>query len=276
VHPYTGKVNTLRNSKERLQVFASDYERETQIYCKQREANRAEKEKGKRTRYCDPVIQQAWEQSDSGKAFVAVLAAQGYFLARGRKRIVVVTPHQKTLNLRRHLPQTASAVFKQRMADLSDDEMPPVDDLSSLDLNRQIAEETVRKVNLREKHKAEMERLRTSYKSEARAEETRLQHKIDYHIRIIKRLRHKMDKATFWHRLFGRKKAWARQLSTRKAVIARVQKQTRERTSALITIYRHKVEQMRLRHQEELGTPLSRYLMPPGGESPGAPAPSAD
>lgn len=124
VHPVTGKVAPVKDSKDRMQEFASDYERQTKIYCQQREDNRAYKEQGKRTRYCDPVIKEAWEQSDCGRSFVTALAARGYALAQGRKRLVVVDPHGKAINPVRHLDGVKARQFQERLSDLDFDKLP--------------------------------------------------------------------------------------------------------------------------------------------------------
>jgi hypothetical protein len=73
------------------------------VYCPRREQNARGREKKEPTRAGDPVIVAAWEQSDNGKSFQAALQDQGYRLAQGNNRLVVVDRWGKAHNPARHL-----------------------------------------------------------------------------------------------------------------------------------------------------------------------------
>jgi len=126
----TGILAPLGNSKNRLSDWALDYQkRHNENYCPQREINAGKRKARKMDRtkpavhHGDPVITEAWLQSDNGKSFQAALAAHGYRLARGRKRIVVVDRYGKTHNPARRLG-IKTAVFNARIADLDLDRLP--------------------------------------------------------------------------------------------------------------------------------------------------------
>ena len=128
VHPLTGMAGDIRNSKRKLSDFAREYERaDGKIYCQQREDNHRQRAEGEPTRYADPHIVEAWQTTDCGKAFVAALAAKGYTLAQGRKRLVIIDPHGKACNPTRHLPGVRAADFKARLRDLDLGKLPDAD-----------------------------------------------------------------------------------------------------------------------------------------------------
>ena len=98
VHPITGLVAKLKNTKRKLSKFALNHEREEgKVYCPQREANHRKREAGMNAKHCDPVLLKAWEQSSDALGFMAALSQNGYQLAKGR-RIVVVDPHGNVIN----------------------------------------------------------------------------------------------------------------------------------------------------------------------------------
>jgi len=126
VNPVTGLVAKLKNTKRKLSKFALNHERkEGKVYCPEREINNANYEMGKKTKHCDPVIAQAWQQSSNGAAFVSILKAHGYQLAKGR-RIVVVDPHGNVINPVREL-SIKSKEFAVRIMDLDTENLSPVD-----------------------------------------------------------------------------------------------------------------------------------------------------
>jgi len=127
VHPVNGLVAKLRFTKRKLSDFAREYQqREGTNYCPKREENYQKRQKGEKTKYVDPVIHKAWENSTDGQSFVVSLKSEGYLLAQGRKRIVVVDRNGKTINPKRHLPGVSSKNFNDRMAGLSVDLLPSV------------------------------------------------------------------------------------------------------------------------------------------------------
>ena len=111
VHPDTHKVADLSYSKRKLQQWASEYEHEDGvIYCEERERNAERRANGERTKYQDerlpaaPSITELYRQTDSGKAFVAALAEQGYVVAHGdRGRLVIVDADGTVQNLVRQI-----------------------------------------------------------------------------------------------------------------------------------------------------------------------------
>lgn len=118
VHPVTGLAGDLKHSKRKLSEFAREHERKHgKLYCPQREENHAKRQRREPARYGDPVIRQAWERSDDGRSFVAALRAEGYHLAQGRRRLVVVDRYGQTHNPVRHLQRVRAAEFQQRLKD---------------------------------------------------------------------------------------------------------------------------------------------------------------
>lgn len=125
VHPVTGMAAKTSHSKRKLSDFAREWERkEGKVYCMQREENYEKRQKGQNTKYADPAYQKAWDQSENGEEFTAALVAKGYEVARGRKRLVVVDPHGKTINPLRHLEGVRAKEFHERMSDLEFSKLP--------------------------------------------------------------------------------------------------------------------------------------------------------
>lgn len=128
VHPLTGLVANLKNTKRKLSKFALNYERkEGKVYCPQRERNHARREAGEKVKYCDPVIEAAWRESIDGRGFMNTLKVSGYQLAQGR-RILVVDPHGNIINPARDLGIKVKD-FKAQMKDLDLREIPSVESL---------------------------------------------------------------------------------------------------------------------------------------------------
>ena len=74
VHPLTGMAAQLRHSKRKLSDFARNYEKQRgNVYCKAREENYQQRQKGANTRYNDPVIAEAWKGSRDAQGFQAFL-----------------------------------------------------------------------------------------------------------------------------------------------------------------------------------------------------------
>jgi len=125
VHPISGKAGDVRNSKRKFSDFALAYEEANgKIYCEQRQENFQKRREGKSTRYRDPHIVAAWQSTNNGTDFVAALAAHGYRLAQGRKRLVVIDPHGKALNPVRNLVDVKAYQFLARLRDLDFDRLP--------------------------------------------------------------------------------------------------------------------------------------------------------
>lgn len=245
VHQQTGMAADTRNSKRKLQAFASDYERETKIYCHQREQNREKREKGEPSSYADRVIVEAWEQSDCGKSFASALAAKGYRLARGCKRLVVVDPHGKVINPLRHLPGVKTRAFKQRLSDLDFDRLPDaslakkqvkqanqsdyesrwrhrqaLSDMLNALQDRQITERSAVFSKHHRRISREQENLATYYQ-------------IGNQEREVLALERKVRRAGFWQRLVGLKARWGRKLDRLKLSLSDACDRFDERIQAL-------------------------------------------
>jgi len=126
IHPVTGKVASSSNNFRKLSELAHQYSVKHGLdYSPQRTANREARAKGQKgVKYVDPVIQQAWKGSTSGVQFKSTLEDQGYKLAAGRKRIVVVDPYGKTVNPLRHLPGVKARQFNDRLVDIDVEKLP--------------------------------------------------------------------------------------------------------------------------------------------------------
>lgn len=130
IDPETGRANNLSRSKRKLQAWALAYEQQQgKVRCKQREENARKLERGEKPRYDDPVIRGAWDRSDTGKAFQAALAARGYTLAQGHRRIVVVDREGKAINPARALHGVRAAQIKARLSDLDTSALPRAEDV---------------------------------------------------------------------------------------------------------------------------------------------------
>lgn len=151
VHAETGKMATLSRSKRKLSAWALDYEkRQGKIRCEQRAENARALAHGDKPRDKDSVIRRAWERSDSGKGFQQALAAEGYVLAQGNKRVVVVTPQGKAINPTRVLPGVKAADVTARLAGLDGPALPRVEDVRGWQKN---AEKQAAARKEREEHK---------------------------------------------------------------------------------------------------------------------------
>ncbi|NCA83697.1 MAG: hypothetical protein EOM72_13325, partial [Opitutae bacterium] len=145
VNPETGVMNRLSRSNRKLSAWALDYEKtQGRVRCAQRiESNRA-LARGQKPRHSDQVIRDAWSGSDSGRAFQSALAEQGYILARGNTRIVVVDPAGKAINPTRQLRGVKAAEVKARLQDLDTKALPSVEDAQARQYDRVQETERVR------------------------------------------------------------------------------------------------------------------------------------
>lgn len=130
IHPLEGKVASDSNDFHKLSAFARSYAKEHNLnYSPQREINHAKREKGEFVKYHDPKIMAAWEQSDSGKSFAKALEANGYHLAQGRKRFVIIDPYGKVFNPTKLLNVKAKEI-KERLSDLELSALPEATELA--------------------------------------------------------------------------------------------------------------------------------------------------
>jgi len=125
VHPINGMAAKISHSKRKLSTWARNYEQEHgKIYCMKREENHQKRQLGQNTKYVDPVINKAWHKSHDATEFQALLNENGYQLAQGRRRLVVVDAHGKTVNPARHIEGVRAKEFHERMASLNQKDLP--------------------------------------------------------------------------------------------------------------------------------------------------------
>lgn len=126
VHPDTGKITSIRQDQRQLAAWASEYEQtDGKIYCEEREKNARRREISQLTKYQDEKVKDAvnvlnlYQQSDSGTAFAAALAGDGYVLAKGDKgRLVLVDREGKVQNLVRQLDGVKRTEVNQKLVDV--------------------------------------------------------------------------------------------------------------------------------------------------------------
>lgn len=121
VHPQTGMVAALKRTKLKSSEFALAYEEKHGIHCHQRVENWEKRRQGQFTTYREQQlsdrerITELYRQSDSGKAWVAALRAEGYELAEGRK-IMIVTPDGKQHDLSRQVDGARARDIRAKLA----------------------------------------------------------------------------------------------------------------------------------------------------------------
>ena len=215
VHPISGLAGDVRNSKRKLSDFALQYERENgKIYCQQREANNRQREAGEPTRYVDPHLAGAWEKATCGAEFVAALNAEGYSLAQGRNRLVVIDPHGKAHNPTRHLKGVRAKDIYNRLSDLDLTKLPnaaAVQTKVQFQNASQGQEAAIQRQpnlqveKLRDKHRQEEEALRLQQSRRMKAAKSRLVAFYDLPKRkaALTELRERVQHAPWWKRLLG-------------------------------------------------------------------------
>lgn len=120
IHPVTGLVASDSFTHRRLSDFALAYEKKHGLeLCPQRKENKTKRKKGEMTRYRDPSIQAAWDQSIDGPELKQELGKRGYILAQGRKRIVVVDNRGKEINPVRHIKDIKTRDLVRRLGILA-------------------------------------------------------------------------------------------------------------------------------------------------------------
>ncbi|MGJ8678501.1 MAG: relaxase/mobilization nuclease domain-containing protein [Akkermansiaceae bacterium] len=130
IHPLTGIAANMYRSKRKLQDWAREFQqKEKTMYCPQREKNYQKRLNGRNTKYVDPVIKEAWQNSQDAKGFVQRLEEHHYQLAQGRKRLVVVDAYGKTVNPVRHLEGVKAKGFHERMAGLDTRTLPTPEEI---------------------------------------------------------------------------------------------------------------------------------------------------
>ena len=131
VHPITGRAANDSHTWKKFSAFAHQLEMEGgKVYCPQREENQQMRQQNQSTKYCDPVINNAWDASTTGLEFKRSLEEEGYQLAKGRKRLVVVDLHGKILNPVRHLKGVKTKDFNEKLSDLDHTRLSDADQLA--------------------------------------------------------------------------------------------------------------------------------------------------
>ena len=273
VHPETGLVQDIKYDKRKFSAWALKYEqRNGKIYCPQRAENNERrkeemskpKEKRQDVRYKDPVIQTAWERSDSGKAFSAALNESGYHLANGNKRLVVVDRWGKAQNPVRQLEGVKTKDFNARMADLDRTTLPQAAELQA-SIRKQMAadyrasrshdqwagnarhelyaRQTDEKLVLGrqqsdERHQKEVE-LKQFYKTDAKLAE-------------IKDLEGKLKESpTLLSRLTGRRKQLEEEVKVKRKEMENIQQRMKEQRDKLKKEHDRKEAEFKERHQKQ-------------------------
>jgi hypothetical protein len=216
VHPLTGLAARTGNSKLKLSDFARKYEAEHgKIYCQQRQDNHRQRQEGKRTMYRDPIIAAAWAQADNGRGFAAALAAHGYRLAQGRKRLVVLDPYGHAHNPVRHIEGIRTKDLDQKIGDLDRAALPEASAAAKVivEQNRQRYEASLRhdeqaardRRRLEERHRTA--RAELTYSLDARLARERVDHEQHHGLReqaqAIDQLRRRTQNPKWWQRLLG-------------------------------------------------------------------------
>lgn len=266
VHPLTGLAARTGNSKLKLSDFARAYETEHgKIYCQQRQDNHRQRQEGKKTMYRDPNIAEAWAQSDNGRGFASALAAKGYQLAQGRKRLVVLDPYGQAHNPVRHLDGVRAKDFSQKLGDLDLTALPDANTVSKsiVAQNRQRYAESVRhdeqatrdRRRLEERHRTA--RAELTHSLDARLARERVEHEQHHALReqerAIDRLRTRTQYPKWWRRLLGLarrdyEKLAALELTYKNAkwrVHERIGQLEAERATALARLEDHHREEIR-------------------------------
>ena len=238
VDPTNGKAATLSFSKRRLQAWALEYEQKHgHIRCPQRLENAEARKRNAKKRpderevigYGDNVIRDAWARSDSGKAFVAALATEGYHLARGQRgRLVVVDKYGKATNPTRELPGVRVKQLRERLSDVDLDQLPDAAAVKKHITRHRKAqyakevqasrkfdkwaslsrEETAKRQNAARKRLASSQRTEMKRK---RAEMVRQYKLRSQHAAIVK-LRETVGRPSTWKRVTGKAKQERQQL----------------------------------------------------------------
>ncbi len=118
VHPITGILGKDSHSKRKLSELALKLCREHGLehLAPQRVENAQKRELGETTKYHDPRIAQAWENSSYGQDFISALVENQLYLAQGRKRLVLVDARGKTQNPLRQIKGVRTREFREKLS----------------------------------------------------------------------------------------------------------------------------------------------------------------
>ena len=258
-HPLTGLVAKLKFTKRKLSDFARDYQRkEGSMYCPKREGNHDKRQAGMKTRYVDPAIETSWENASCGQVFADNLKTHGYQLVRGRKRLLVITAHGKTVNPLRHLNGVKASEFRERMADVETDKLPTAEALLSgdIDTSNPSAEEASAHARheLELKQRDEVASLSADYWHQISCKRDELNRLYDLEAREsdINRLTENLKQSGFLHKIIGLKRHWKKKLEAQILIQGVCKQRIREAVGQLKAERDHSIEKLRLRHEQEL------------------------
>lgn len=265
VDPETGKAAVLSHSKKQLSQWARSYEKEQgKIYCQQREEKAQAREQGRgKGKYIDPVIAQAWERSDNGRSFKAALEEQGYYLAQGNKRQVIVDRYGKTHNPVRLLEGVKAKEFKAKIGDLDLKSLPNADNLQKQIKvkNRQEYHES-RKYDYwasktlnetQDRQLEERNKLHSKYHQKLEQKKKELD---EYYNRNdvekeISRLEEALEKSAFLKKISGKQKQDKTRLENLKKNLDTIKQRTNEQTGAIKSEREQSFKEQKLRHNAE-------------------------
>ena len=129
VHPLTGYAASVDCAAKKLQKLASDYERETKLYCFAREQKRTQAERAAPPRLAE--LQSLWDSGIAGELLLSAIEELGFRLMKGRKRLVLVSSCQQVFNPVRILKGVTARQFRARLGNATlknlPDERPPAD-----------------------------------------------------------------------------------------------------------------------------------------------------
>lgn len=262
----TGKAASLSRSKTRLSEWAREYEKtHGKIYCQQREENAQKREQGSGKKYCDPVIEQAWKYSDNGKTFVAALKEQGYHLAQGNKRIIVVDPWGKTQNPVRSLEGVKAKTFRDRLNDIDLNQLPNADRLQK-EIRTQIRKHyhASRKYDLwagrvlnetQDRHLNEHAKLNNKFRDRKFQKQTELEdfYKTKSLQNEIKSLEKRTSqKQSLWRLLSGKTSSDLEQLAALKLQMEDIDRRTQEQIKTIEKQKEEALKQQEARQKDEM------------------------
>lgn len=260
VHPLEGLAADVKNSKRKISEFCLRYERENGIFCKQREANDMSRQKEKDTRYCDPVIDEAWRKSADITEFCHYLESNNYYLCRGR-RLVVLDARGKVMNPVRHLEKVTSQEFSNFAGDSS--RLPTIERAKAIIEEKKLEANNIKATlhhelqvgnerieHIRKCHAEEFRAANIHYKFALRSSEERLEkfYELNEKRENIAHLNERLQKLSFFERILGK----------RKTVKEQVERAIEALDNALKSINMHK-EELRRKHAENLDIMAERH-----------------
>ena len=116
-HPLTGYAASVDCSAKKLQRFSSDYERETKLYCHQREENRLNADRQRPPELEE--LQKLWDSGLVGDELITAFSSKGFQLVEGRKRTLLQSSCGQLFNPVRLLEGVRAKEFRDRIKSFS-------------------------------------------------------------------------------------------------------------------------------------------------------------